>query len=700
MSMPKELLEFDQAVHGYKDGHRQLYGSTMLDLESADTMTLASDLLISRSLKNNESYLTGYPLKGAHKYVFARTWPAPEMSRPGCVWTHSLIIDYLTVSKIDDALAILSMFKRPTIATLSDYGSPINFSEKQSTLEQAISEEIALEVVHCLYAAVRPQKSRVIFANRSTVDNTSIALSIWSQMPPRLRRAAAFCTGDSASTVPSDSDIAIGFSSMPTEHAPCDLQYCSDARSGGMRLLAKDLTRRLMTPLRQFLRRYSVDVKDPLAAIRPLAEFFDSLRLARYPQEFRAIAAAVGEAFPTLIDARSFKQDLLLGRFFDRSDALMLRMNCVFGTLQAVDRAELPMVVPEGSEVSELSNLLARTPQALPSVLKFYRSDVVGDLVRLSLADAASQVPASTVSFLGFEDDEALAVARLWPSVLHERNFWLSHRDVRRQLLDASGLDSQAVSCFIDAFWEELNEEDFRLCLVKDHEVTVSAIGERWRADDPATEVSTRAIRSLAAYDGLLSRAVRVAGWLPRVLWKQIGIQLASAICGPEDDAVWAMILARSNVQRLGRDESALACVFFIWSLSSAPATSTLLINASFDLLYNVAWNGQLVPIEQEVLERGLPRDGVSTWDYCRRLARALVRRVITGEGWEVEMLSLDLTALTIGGVIREIESRSDALDLLRCLEDSLDRVSGAERRWSKALKAAIKQRTSLWSLW
>ncbi|BCQ30000.1 hypothetical protein NK8_81910 (plasmid) [Caballeronia sp. NK8] len=124
------------------------------------------------------------------------------------------------------------------------------------------------------------------------------------------------------------------------------------------------------------------------------------------------------------------------------------------------------------------------------------------------------------------------------------------------------------------------------------------------------------------------------------------------------------------------------------------------LINASFDLLYDIAWNGQLVPIEQEVLEKGLPRDGVSSWDYCRRLARALVRRVITGEGWELEVLSLDLSALTIGGVIREIESRSDALDLLRSLEDSLDRVSGAERRWSKALKTAIKQRTSLWSLW
>lgn len=39
-----------------------------------------------------ESYLTGYPLKTFGLYCFARTWFALELPRPGCVWTHTLII--------------------------------------------------------------------------------------------------------------------------------------------------------------------------------------------------------------------------------------------------------------------------------------------------------------------------------------------------------------------------------------------------------------------------------------------------------------------------------------------------------------------------------------------------------------------------------------------------------------------------------
>ena len=93
MSKTEKPLRFDQVVHGYRDGHRQLVGSLMLEVEAADAMALASDMLASRGLRADEDYITAYPLKGENKYVFARTWPAPEMSRPGCVWTHSLVLD-------------------------------------------------------------------------------------------------------------------------------------------------------------------------------------------------------------------------------------------------------------------------------------------------------------------------------------------------------------------------------------------------------------------------------------------------------------------------------------------------------------------------------------------------------------------------------------------------------------------------------
>ena len=42
--------------------------------------------------KSFVDYYTGYPLENGEKYVIAKTWYAYEMKRPGCVWTHSIVL--------------------------------------------------------------------------------------------------------------------------------------------------------------------------------------------------------------------------------------------------------------------------------------------------------------------------------------------------------------------------------------------------------------------------------------------------------------------------------------------------------------------------------------------------------------------------------------------------------------------------------
>ena len=86
-------LLIQQALHGYSDGHRLISSSVSLSSLDARTMVVMSDLSGPGIKPTPSGYLTGYPLSGAGKYVLARTWIAGEMSRPGCVWTHSLIID-------------------------------------------------------------------------------------------------------------------------------------------------------------------------------------------------------------------------------------------------------------------------------------------------------------------------------------------------------------------------------------------------------------------------------------------------------------------------------------------------------------------------------------------------------------------------------------------------------------------------------
>ena len=83
-----------QALHGYSDGHRQLALSTTLKLNDQKRLLALSDISGPGADLSPEGYLTGYPLTESGLFALGRTWPAPEMSRPGCVWTHTLLIDF------------------------------------------------------------------------------------------------------------------------------------------------------------------------------------------------------------------------------------------------------------------------------------------------------------------------------------------------------------------------------------------------------------------------------------------------------------------------------------------------------------------------------------------------------------------------------------------------------------------------------
>ncbi len=68
-----------------------------------------------------EEYVTGYPLIDASFYAFARTWYAPEMERPGCVWTHTLLIGERDLGALDDLTILNRCFRRPTTGERSNW---------------------------------------------------------------------------------------------------------------------------------------------------------------------------------------------------------------------------------------------------------------------------------------------------------------------------------------------------------------------------------------------------------------------------------------------------------------------------------------------------------------------------------------------------------------------------------------------------
>lgn len=189
------IIKVHQALHGYADGHRQLACSTKLSPKDAKLVLVMSDVSGSGVASEGSSYLTGYPLAEGGMYALARTWSAPEMPRPGCVWTHTLFIDFPDLAAISAPSGLDKLFVRPDSSTWSSYSMPgtldVLDGDEPELRMPALEEDWLAAVLNGLYES---SSSRVVAKRDPGVPVDALALRIWDQQWPRLRRSFRFCT--------------------------------------------------------------------------------------------------------------------------------------------------------------------------------------------------------------------------------------------------------------------------------------------------------------------------------------------------------------------------------------------------------------------------------------------------------------------------------------------------------------------------
>ena len=161
-----------------------------------------SDLLTSALRHGKDSYLCGYPLQSAGKYVLARTWLAPELPRPGCVWTHSLVLDNQAIASASSMRDVMDLHRRPRDNNVSGYTARTGVllcdeSSLPKTEPPTVSFSIdrARTVVDLLYGTT--DRRVVVPATENQADrreDEALAFAVWRQMLPRLRRDFFFCT--------------------------------------------------------------------------------------------------------------------------------------------------------------------------------------------------------------------------------------------------------------------------------------------------------------------------------------------------------------------------------------------------------------------------------------------------------------------------------------------------------------------------
>jgi hypothetical protein len=187
----RSSVEIHQGLFGYQDGHRLLASSLELDDESAATVLTLSDLATA-SGEVGPGYWTGVPLPRIKCYALIRTWLAPEMPRPGCVWSHVLYIKFSDMGRIPDLGAVGRLARYPSWPlALADYQSPLEFEVvgHGSAGEQRFTREHALQVLRRIYVGGVLKRQEVPRASLEAV-----TFEIWSQQWPRLRRSFPFRT--------------------------------------------------------------------------------------------------------------------------------------------------------------------------------------------------------------------------------------------------------------------------------------------------------------------------------------------------------------------------------------------------------------------------------------------------------------------------------------------------------------------------
>jgi hypothetical protein len=196
-------IQLHQAAHGYLDGHRQFALSAALTPRDTKTLLILSDSSGPGARFPERGYLTGYPLTESGFYVLARTWPAPEMPRPGCVWTHTLLIGFTELAALEDVSGLNSLFKRPRAGSQVTYQKPFLWTPQQTTT--AIDRE---EARHILTAVYGEPNQRIVTAVKSS-EAEDLVLAVWGQQWPRLRRGFRFCTysGADRSSAGADFDL-------------------------------------------------------------------------------------------------------------------------------------------------------------------------------------------------------------------------------------------------------------------------------------------------------------------------------------------------------------------------------------------------------------------------------------------------------------------------------------------------------------
>ena len=584
-----------QMLHGYSEGHRMLATSTDLPARDAKTVLMMSDASGPAATIGAEGYLTGYPLSESGHYALARTWPAPELPRPGCVWTHTILIDFSDIPSLHSASAILKLFRRPQ----DDERSYRTCVEHVSTTDgdrPDISDDFARGILSAVYGhPTRP----IVSAAAAVPTRDALVLAIWDQQWPRLKRAFRFCTLSFADR--SSANAAFDLQFLPSAGRVRPTQFKNALDADRWEFVATEWLENAVTDLkeghdgrlRRFLRVAGSDLGGresfaPLAVLYMLSLKFDS-------------------------DATTVERAISLLGTISTDQGYAVRSSIVHAAAAAADRlgAEgLQFVVRNFGLIdpAESDAAAERVGQALWRIEPKALFDLRSDPERSAIAERAiaSMPPASLLEGVASTPTHLFELLGSRPDLATESAFWslegAARPDILQLIQNSSGLIDGAIDAMIRSRRPLAREA--RAAFGSDRVLRRLLAG----ADDPTMDDGIlSAWLSVAASDADAVARILVEDWINDVEALQAIARVVTpdAIPNAYGDDPWLVAVRRVSTPLTS---PYLASFLLVRALGRRTTNSVELVQATFDVVYDAAEKQTLPEDAWKILDPRLDR--------------------------------------------------------------------------------------------
>ncbi|MFL9499140.1 hypothetical protein DNX69_06535 [Rhodopseudomonas palustris] len=603
---PVSGFEIQQTLHGYGEGHRLLAGSVSLPPRDMRTMLILSDSSGGGAKLPIDGYLTGYPLAESAKYVLARTWPAPEMKRPGCVWTHSLVIDFADVTSLSSASTVLRLFVRPDPATRESYERPL----RVAGLTPPDSGRLNTDVADGLLGALYGSPGSKIVGGLDAGLNEDMVLRVWMQQWPRLRRSFRFCTftASDRSTQSDSFDLQLvpNASSIPRLRGANLVTPGETTRAPELDPLVKDLLHPDVEGLRQFLRECGVEVSEGRGAMRPLCTVFAFVR---------GRATDAGAALTAL--------DVL-----DRSRAVTARRSVVGRVAQEIetaDKAGFLMVVDEVRSELELDDLLAARVGA-----ELWRREPASFVAALAESDSLSRATSAALMRIDASElmrgialhpETAPAIAKRREDLLTAEGFWtIPGIDVARTIGSCGDRSENLIASLISSSVSVLPStvEQFEGRKIIRALEQVGSFSGRNRAE-PWLQMLQKHTQDLV--DALRSRELKFA---PAISQLAHSVDPGDVYCDDRGDP-WYDALSGMKGELTAEEDIQLAAFLLARALGRQSSDPAALMRLSLRKVHSALAVGEMPSAGWRMLRNELPLVMPwQEWDRCGRVRSAV----------------------------------------------------------------------------